>query len=233
MKNWIVRAVVQRLPRREALQRALLLPWALALLIGGSYLQAPHVLTLPVPAPGDAHLAGLAHRPVVSAASPRREGAAPRWQAVHILYSTCGCSQVVLRHLLARGAAAQGGVVERIVAVDLAGLTDGGAALRARAAERGFLVDAVTAEQLRSTYHVEAAPLLLVMDGSGAIRYVGGYSERKRGPVLRDGEILRALAAGRPVAPLPVFGCAVSASLQATLDPLRIGAAGRGPRVVP
>lgn len=202
---------------REGAARAVLITWALALLCGGSYLLAPHLLTLPIPTAADPRLGAL-----VLPGAPAEVPAAHRGlQAVHILYSACKCSQQVLEHLLARGARPELWS-ERILLVGLREVPDGGAALRARAAARGFRVDEVTAGELRSRYHIEAAPLLLVAEGGGRIHYLGGYSDRKRGPVIRDLEIAAALTRGASPRALPVFGCAVSASLQATLDPLHV-----------
>jgi hypothetical protein len=77
-----------------------------------------------------------------------------------------------------------------------------------RAASAGFRLRVVTPEQLKRQYHVEAAPLLLVVDPGGALRYAGGNTPRKQGYELHDLEIVSALAAGKPAATLPLYAAA-------------------------
>jgi hypothetical protein len=64
--------------------------------------------------------------------------------------------------------------------------------------------------------------MFAVMDPSGGLRYLGGYTERKQGLMIEDVTIVERLRSERPVVELPLFGCAVSRSLQAMLDPLGI-----------
>ena len=86
--------------------------------------------------------------------------------------------------------------------------------------ETGYELEVLTPSQLAQSYHVESAPMFAVLDPSGVLRYLGGYTERKQGPVIQDVTIVERLRSERPVAELPLFGCAVSRSLQALLDPL-------------
>jgi len=51
---------------------------------------------------------------------------------------------------------------------------------------------------------------------------LGGYTERKQGFDIQDVSIVERLRNEKSVAELPLFGCAVSRSLQALLDPLGI-----------
>ena len=67
---------------------------------------------------------------------------------------------------------------------------------------------------------VEAAPILIVIDPSGVVRYAGGYTERKQGPVVADIRILRATERGDAPVALPIFGCAVSERLRGELSTL-------------
>jgi hypothetical protein len=130
----------------------------------------------------------------------------------HVLYGACACSRRVLDHLIARGTLSA--TTERVVLA--------GADQSSRVAElhaRGFGVDLLAPEELKLRYGVEAAPLLIVSSPTGDVRYLGGYSARKQGPVLRDRELLAELRAGRFAASLPVLGCAVSRKLQALADP--------------
>jgi hypothetical protein len=137
------------------------------------------------------------------------------WRLTHVLYGACECSSRVLSHLRTRGVIPK--VSEQVVFVG----RDGGtrtAALRAR----NFRVSAIEPSELKTRYGLEVAPLLIIEAPDGAIRYLGGYTERKQGPVIRDRELLNALQRGQDEATLPVFGCAVSRALQDLLDPLKL-----------
>lgn len=181
--------------------------WAAVVLVPGAYLMADHLLTLPAPNDGDPRVEAA----LEEARAPEDRG---RWLAVHLMYQDCGCSQRLLAHLLSRGALPD--VRERIV---LIGHDD---ALAARAKRAGFSFEELTPEGLAARYHAEAAPMMLVAAPDGKLRYVGGYSDRKRGPDTMDVDILHRLAEGRRVAALPLFGCAVSEKLQGEIDPLGI-----------
>lgn len=193
-----------------------LLLWLAGTLVLSAYLLAPHLLTLPKPPAHDPRLRG-------AVAAMRAPDEAGRWQAVHILYEGCKCSQRVLDHLIERGPA--GGYAEAIAIVSDG--VDPEAAERARvdgerARGRGFRLETVTSAALAGRFGVEAAPLMVVADPGGELRYVGGYTERKQGPAVRDTQVFARLAAGQAAEPLPVFGCAVSDRLKATVDPLRV-----------
>ncbi len=94
------------------------------------------------------------------------------------------------------------------------------AALGTRIRAAGFDLETLSTEELARRYGVEAAPLLVVSDPRGTVRYVGGYTDHKQSVVIRDHEILSALRGGGGVAALPVFGCAVSKELGQRVDPL-------------
>lgn len=132
------------------------------------------------------------------------------WQAIHFLYADCPCSQRVLRHVIGRSPIS--GVVERIV------LIGGDLATVRGVSKEGFVVEAISAEELRRKYDVESAPLLMVADQHGKIAYSGGYTLRKQGLDIQDQEIIKRIAAGRNVESLPLYGCAVSAQLQELLS---------------
>jgi hypothetical protein len=193
-----------------------LLLWAVGTLVLSAYLLAPHLLTLPKPPAHDPRLRG-------AVAAMRGPGDAGRWQALHILYEGCKCSQRVLDHLIDRGPA--DGYAEAIAVVSDGADPEAAARARAdgeRARGRGYRLEAVAPEALASRFGVEAAPLLVVADPAGELRYVGGYTERKQGPVVRDTRVFSELAAGKAPEPLPVFGCAVSDRLRSTVDPLGV-----------
>jgi hypothetical protein len=179
--------------------------WALVSFVGATSLAAGHFYTLPRPPLRDL---------VLSAAVARlHTGASPdRWSAVHVLYAECRCSQRIVAHLVERGPLA--GVDETVV---LVGRSE---ALEASIAGAGFAIALVTPEELERDYHLRAAPLLVVADPVDEVRYLGGYTERKQGPAIRDVEIVADLRSGGAAAELPLFGCAVSRSLQTLIDPL-------------
>lgn len=194
--------------RLSGVTLALLAIWGASSLVLCSFLLSRHLLPLPHPAAGNRQLR----------AALRSDTDGGRWAAVHILSTGCGCSRRVIESLLGRGPLF--GVRERVVLVG-AGSDGAEATLRAR----GFVTEALTPPALGLRYGVEAVPLLLVGDPAGDVRYVGGYTARKSGPVLRDVEIVSALRAGRGVSALPTFGCAVAERLRAALDPLRLSSA--------
>lgn len=182
--------------------------WLAGFVMVGGYLLAPHLLTLPVPDTGDAVL----QRSVAQ----RQVGQHGRWLALHVLDEDCPCSLRVLEHLLA--ARRPDGVAERVVLVASPGDPARLAAIRAR----GFDLDVVTPEQLGERYRLEAAPLLVVVDPSDTVRYLGGYTPRKQADDVRDAQIIAATLRGDRVAPLPAFGCAVGAALREAIDPLGV-----------
>ena len=184
--------------------RWLLAGWAVAIVVVIGIGSGSHLLTLPKPAAADPRLTS-AMRP-----APGDE----RWGVLHVLGATCRCSQEIARHLAARGAIA--GVRERVVIV---GDDDAFAEALARS---GFEVSLVSESDLLHDIGVEAVPLLVVAAPGGALRYIGGYTERKQGEYIADTRILAALRGGSAVPPLPLFGCATSARLRRAVDPLGV-----------
>jgi len=188
-----------------------ILVWAAACVVVGTYLLASHLLTMPAPAPTDPVL----HRGVAA-----RRGAhqIDRWLVLHVVFDECVCSQRVLDHLLAERRPP--GIAERIILV-----TEHRAARAAWIAAipaHGFELDVVTPEQLVADYHIEAAPLLVIVDPHDTVRYVGGYTPRKQASDVRDLAVIAAVQSGETVEPLPTFGCAIGRALNSRLDPLGI-----------
>ena len=188
-----------------------ILVWAAACVVVGTYLLASHLLTMPAPAPTDPVL----HRGVAA-----RRGAhqIDRWLVLHVVFDECVCSQRVLDHLLA--VARPPGIAERVVLV-----TDNRSARAAwitAIPARGFELDVVTPEQLVADYHIEAAPLMVIVDPHDTVRYVGGYTTRKQASDVRDLAVIAAVQRGETVEPLPTFGCAIGRALNSRLDPLGI-----------
>lgn len=130
-----------------------------------------------------------------------RAVATGEWQMVHILADGCTCSNRVRAYLKRRPGIQ--GVRERMMPAD--------GARRLRLANRE--VD------------LAAAPLLIVIAPDGRVRYAGGYSRRRDAQDgFHDQEILARLAAGEPVEPLPVYGCATSREMRSQLDPFGLKA---------
>lgn len=181
--------------------------WGVGLFLLGSSLMISHWFTLPRPPTDDpalrAHIA--THR------LPEERGGL---FAVHLLYSECKCSQRILDHLAARGTLS--GAHESVV------LVGAHPEFEAAARQAGFRVDVVSPPELAARFGVQSAPLLVVADADDDIRYVGGYTERKQGMAIRDTAIMRGIQRGAAEAELPLFGCAVSQSLQDLIDPFRV-----------
>ncbi|HEX5656691.1 MAG TPA: hypothetical protein VFX59_05820 [Polyangiales bacterium] len=174
--------------------------WAPLCLLLVASLMVTHTYALPAPAPQDLRV---------------ERDAQGRWQMLHVLYGRCRCSQRILQHLLTRKALP--GVAERIVLVG----ADPQLEQRARAA--GFVIEAITPEELPRRYALNAVPALAVISPA-RVEYLGGYTERKQGPEIADLEIFERVRAGTRTDALPLFGCAVSEALRGRLDPLSLRA---------
>lgn len=190
--------------RGRRLLRRVFWAWALSSLMVAGSLALAHDYALPTPS-----LEEPAVRDAVAAS--RRPDEQRSWLALHVLYTRCKCSERTLAHLFARGPLA--GMKERVV------LVGPHAELEQKARAAGFAVEVIAPSQLEPTYHVQAAPLMLVSDPLGALRYVGGYTATKQSLALHDVEILTKLRRGDAARELPLLGCAVSRSLKALFDP--------------
>jgi len=175
--------------------------WLGAMLLLGAGLLAKHVIALPAPA-SNARLSS-------SLSAFRSSTTANQWLAVHVLYAECRCSQRIVAHLLST--ARPSGWQEVVLWV--------GKAAPDPLLERAYRVKRVTSTELAS-FGVEATPLLVVLDPSNHVRYAGGYTERKQGPVIDDLRILAEAQRTSSLASLPVFGCAVSDRLKRALGVL-------------
>ncbi len=171
--------------------------WFGAMLLLGAGLLAKHVVALPAPDKDERLSRSL--RPL------RRAGQAP-WLAVHVMYAECRCSQRIVQHLTSTPRPA--GWQEVVLWV--------GAAAPDPELARRFDVRRLTQVDL-ARLGVESAPLLVALDPSDRPAYVGGYTDRKQGPDIRDLKILAEMQGQRELSSLPVFGCAVSERLQRAL----------------
>jgi hypothetical protein len=84
------------------------------------------------------------------------------------------------------------------------------------------LVEEISADELAQRFHIESVPLLVIVDPTGVLRYVGGYTLRQQGLDYQDLEILAQLRQNRATHSLPIYGCAVSRQLKSYLDPIGI-----------
>jgi hypothetical protein len=183
--------------------------WSVGAAVVCAYLLAGHLLAMPTPV-------RAARNGVLSNALTELRKPGPRGRlAVHVLLGSCGCSKRVLAHLVDRGVAA--GYDEHVMIVDA---TEQQASDAVRLRLRGFVVTKVSSDELATRYSIESAPLLVVLDATDGVAYLGGYGDRKQAIDLRDVEILDRIRERTPVAALPTFGCAVSARLRRAIDPL-------------
>lgn len=184
---------------KERLGKAALTLWLPVTLAIVASLMVSHVVAMPSPTDGARLRDGV---------SALRRGDGPF--RLHVLYERCSCTRSLWAHLMERGA--QAGVDELILYVG----ADPERAAEAR--RRGYRFARRTPEALSDTLGLDAAPLFVVAEDE--IAYVGGYYALPAAVDPRDEAIVRALAGGEPVAPLPIYGCAVSPALQDQVDPL-------------
>jgi hypothetical protein len=201
-----------RIPKRvaEVLARlcgkALIVLWSGVALLGISSLSVSHMAAMPGP--------DKATRMAQAAAALRRESTPLFF--VHVIYEQCSCTERLLAHLLRRGRLL--GVEEAIVFVGERPMAE-----RTRAAAHaGFAFLELTPAQLERRFGLQAAPVLLAFDASARLAYAGGYFDHPSALTALDERIHVQLAAGAAPRPLPIFGCAVSAQLQRSVDPLGI-----------
>jgi hypothetical protein len=193
------RGVLRQL--RFGVGRVTLVLWFVVMTVFSAGMLARHLLAMPAPS----KTSRLGHH----LSTLQRPGAPHSWLAVHVLSSECACSQRVVAHLLATPRPA--GWSEIVLWV---GGNDPSSELTRR-----FDVRRVTAADLAS-YEIEAAPLLVVVSPDGDVRYAGGYTDRKQGPVFHDLEILDAARRAVDLPALPLFGCATSERLRTALAKL-------------
>lgn len=182
----------------------ILVLWAAGLSTVVSALMVAHWVTLPVPEPTDAFFS--------EAVRHQTNRNTSGWKMLHILYSECPCSQKIFDYLLERRVPSN--VSESVL------LVEHHREFEERAAQRNLEVTVVTRRELKERFHVESAPLLVVADPSGSVRYAGGYTGRKQGIDYQDLDIVSELQQKGQRAPLPLYGCGVSRELQAYLDPI-------------
>jgi hypothetical protein len=187
---------------REWIGKSMLAAWIVMTIAGLAALSLQHMASLPEP--GDEAL--------LSRAMLQLRRSSTGTFLVHVIYAECSCAKALGAHLIARGPFP--GAEEAILFVG----ADPGKEQSAKRA--GFSFTRVSAEQLAPRFGLEAAPVLVVFDAAGRLRYAGGYYAHPAAITPLDEKIYAQLAAGANVEPLPVFGCAVSPRLQKSLSPL-------------
>jgi hypothetical protein len=179
----------------------MLLVWFGGLTVLCAGMLARHLIALP--APSATKLLGQRLSSLASST--------PAFVAVHVLSSECQCSQRVVRHLL--DSERPSGWHEIVLWV--------GELAPAPELVAKFDVRRLTTAEL-AALGIEAAPILIAIDPSGDVRYAGGYTDRKQGPVFHDLEVLAAARGPALFAALPVYGCATSDRLQRALSKLPV-----------
>jgi hypothetical protein len=191
------------LARKSWIGRALLGGWVVITLVGLAALSVKHMASLPEP--GDEAL-------LVRALLKLRRSSNENF-LVHVIDAECSCAKALFTHLVARGPFP--GDEELILFVG----SDRDKQEAAR--QSGYKFTAISAQELVSGFGLEAAPILVIFDSAGTLRYAGGYYAHPATITPLDEKIYKQLVAGVKVEPLPVFGCAVSPRIKKSLDPWR------------
>ena len=185
---------------RNIFARTAVAAWFVVLTTLCAGLLARHAIALPSPEP----TAALGKRLSGFVSGDRT------FLAVHVLSSDCKCSLRIARHLTE--SQRPSGWREVVLWVgDEAPATE----LVAR-----FETRRIRASEL-AELGIEAVPMLIAVDPNGDVRYVGGYTDRKQGPVFRDLDVLT-MARVIALSPMPVYGCATSERLQRQLARLPV-----------
>jgi hypothetical protein len=190
--------------KRSGLGKALLAGWALVVLIGLASMSLGHMAAMPEP--------GDEGRLVRELRALRVDP--DRGFVVHVIYAGCSCTSRLFTHLTQRPRFADADEIVLFVGDD--------PAKRSAAERAGLRFTTTSPAVLAERYGIEAAPLLVAFDAAGRLRYAGGYYNHPSTIFPLDEKIHAQLAQGGAPAPLPLFGCAVSARLQASVDPLGI-----------
>jgi hypothetical protein len=192
----------RRVAKKDWIGKSLLAGWIVVTLVGLAALSVKHMASLPEPEDE-----ALLSRAMLQL----RQGSNDNF-LVHVIYAECSCARALFAHLVARRPFP--GAEEAVLFV-------GADPNKRETAERaGFTFTTVSAQELARRFGLEAAPVLIVFDSAGRLRYAGGYYAHPATITPLDERIYAQLATGANVEPLPVFGCAVSSRLQTSLNPL-------------
>jgi hypothetical protein len=187
---------------KDWIGKSMLAGWIVVTVVGLAALSVKHMASFPAPD----------EEALLSRAMLQLRRSSSSNFLVHVIYAECSCSRALFAHLVARRPFA--GAEEAILFV-------GADRAKQESAKRaGFTFAAVSAQELGFRFGLEAAPVLVVFDTAGRLRYAGGYYAHPAAITPLDERIYAQLAARAKVEPLPVFGCAVSSRLQKSLNPL-------------
>jgi len=161
------------------------------------------------------HLAAFAVAPALASTvsfTQKLTGQSKGWQMLHVLADGCLCSTSVMENLLKRG---------RDPSLSAEGIVfvGGDQSQRSRFEQAGFSFTNMSPDDALAVTGVEAAPTLVLIDDQGAIRYSGGYYQRRERTESLDLKILATARAGGTSPTLPTYGCAFSRRLQVATDP--------------
>jgi hypothetical protein len=188
--------------KKDWIGKSMLAGWILVTLVGLAALSVQHMASLPEP--DDEALLSRAMLQLRRSSSGNF--------VVHVIYTECSCARALFAHLVARRPFP--GAEEAVLFV-------GADPKKQESAKRaGFTFTTVSAQELAFHFGLEAAPVLIVFDSAGRLRYAGGYYSHPAAIAPLDEKIYAQLATGAEIKPLPVFGCAVSSRLQKSLNPL-------------
>ena len=167
--------------------------------LAGAVLMSYHQ---PFISPGDAVIA-LAPAPVGRG-----------WRAIHILSASCGCSQRVMRHLLARKPLE--GAEEQVVLIEgLGEALEGSEAMAATLERRGVAVRRLRSAEIGAEVGLKGVPLLALVSPAGGPVYLGGYGTQGD----QDDVLFRQVQAGERPRSLPIVGCAAGIAAMRQADP--------------
>jgi hypothetical protein len=134
------------------------------------------------------------------------------WKTVHLLSTSCPCSQAVSTHLIHRGIFA--GAQEYVV------LAGNDPALARNLTQAGYQVQSRSPEEIANQFQVPGAPWFILVSPTQKIVYAGGYAaDRNARGGYQDQQIWENRAAKLAYTALPVYGCALSRRLQKRTDP--------------
>jgi hypothetical protein len=145
------------------------------------------------------------------------------WHAIHVFTAGCQCSRKVADHLIARGSLP--GLHDSVVLVG----TDPEIAARVRTA--GLKLTTISSAEASDVYHVEGAPMFILIAPDRTVRYAGGYSlDRGASQGYQDVAIWRATLSGLNYRSLPIFGCAAGHRARKLIDPFGLNTVSLGVR---
>ena len=195
-KEWVVSS-----QNKKGLAYIALVIWFALSLVGLASLSVNHIFAMPIPKD---------EVKVTRSIWTLRKGQEPYF-VVHVIYQNCSCTESLFAHLLQRGRFPKS--EELILFV---GENDG---KKKKALEKGFRFLQSDATHLEVKYGLESAPVLLVFDGRGQMRYIGGYYNHPSAIFPLDVKVFEQVNHQKAPKTLPIFGCAVRRGVQKSMDP--------------